>query len=374
MNGAPPPVPSKSLVKHWNLGIGPILSHAFNHDNTLLAVSSAEKVFIFSFDGGNWKQIYELPQHDFSVTGLDWAAETNRLVSCSHDKNSFVWTVGSNCTFKPELVLLRSQHGLSCVKWSPRENKFTVGTHARHLSVCYYEKENDWWVAKQIKKSIDSTILCIDWHPNNVMVVAGTTDFRVLVFSTYIKEVDDKPAPNPWGSKLPFGILLAEFVTCGWVHSVAFSPSGNQLAWSTRGSEINIVNKTNGAEAQPVTVQHKFLPFTSLLWIDETSFIGIGHEYSPILFDVVDGKAVFRKKIGAPAVEKENMQSSAFKMFRNIDRTAATQDTNDSRPNSLHQNAVKTLKRYATNPKGVTKFSTSGLDGIIAVWDLKGSA
>lgn len=33
--------------------------------------------------------------------------------------------------------------------------------------------ENDWWVAKQIKKSIQSTILCIDWHPNNVMIACG---------------------------------------------------------------------------------------------------------------------------------------------------------------------------------------------------------
>ncbi|KAI6241502.1 Actin-related protein 2/3 complex subunit [Aphelenchoides fujianensis] len=373
MNGTPPPVPSKSLVKHWNLGIGPILSHAFNADNTLLAVSSAEKVFVFEFEGGSWKLLTELPQHDSSVTGLDWAPETNRLVSSSHDKNSFVWSCEGK-KFKPKLVLHRSQQGLSCVKWSPRENKFAVGTHARHLSVSYYEKENDWWVGKQIKKSIDSTVLCIDWHPNNVMIVAGTADFRVLVFSTYIKEVDDKPAPNPWGSKLPFGVLLAEFSSNAWVQSVAFSPSGNQLAWSTHTSEISIVNKTNGAENQAITTIHKFLPFTSLLWIDENSFLGIGHEYSPVLFEVVDGKAKYQKKIGVPSVEKDSAQSSAFKMFRNIDRTAGPQDAQGNRPNSLHQFAVKTMKRYASNPKGVTKFSTSGLDGVIAVWDLKGSA
>jgi actin related protein 2/3 complex subunit 1A/1B len=69
------------------------------------------------------------------------------------------------------------------------ENKFAVGTHSRHASVCYYEKENDWWVAKQIKKPLQSSILSIDWHPNNVMIVVGTADFRVFVFSAYIKEV-----------------------------------------------------------------------------------------------------------------------------------------------------------------------------------------
>jgi hypothetical protein len=31
------------------------------------------------------------------------------------------------------------------------------------------------------------------------------------------------------------------------------------------------------------------------------------------------------------------------------------------------------MKSYATNPKGLAKFSTSGLDGVLAIWDLKAS-
>jgi hypothetical protein len=113
------------------------------------------------------------------------------------------------------------------------------------------------------------------------------------------------------------------------------------LAWSNRASELSVVNKTNGENAQPVTVQHKFLPFTSLLWVDETSFLGIGHEYSPVLFEMVNGEAIYRKKIGVPANEKENSQSNVFKMFRDINRTNQDPSSNDIRPNSLHQNAVK---------------------------------
>jgi actin related protein 2/3 complex subunit 1A/1B len=136
-------------------------------------------------------------------------------------------------------------------------------------------------------------------------------------------------------------MLLAEFTSTSWIHSVAFSPSGNQLAWSNRCSEISLINKTNGDAAQPLVVQHKFLPFTSLLWVDETSFLGIGHEYSPILFEVVNGKPEYRKTIGAPAGEKENSQSSAFKMFRDINRTNTSHQSNGVQSNSLHQNAVK---------------------------------
>lgn len=31
------------------------------------------------------------------------------------------------------------------------------------------------------------------------------------VYSAYIKEVDDKPSATSWGSKMPFGNLMAEF-------------------------------------------------------------------------------------------------------------------------------------------------------------------
>ena len=91
------------------------------------------------------------------------------------------------------------------------ENKFAVGSGARLISVCYFEKENDWWVSKHIKKPIRSTVTCLDWHPNNVLLAAGSTDFKARVFSTYIKEIEERPQSTPWGSKMPFGQLMAEF-------------------------------------------------------------------------------------------------------------------------------------------------------------------
>lgn len=34
------------------------------------------------------------------------------------------------------------------------------------------------WVCKHIKKPIRSTILSLDWHPNNVLLAAGSCDFK----------------------------------------------------------------------------------------------------------------------------------------------------------------------------------------------------
>jgi len=130
------------------------------------------------------------------------------------DRNAYVWTQeGPDQKWKPTLVLLRINRAATCVKWSPLENKFAVGsgarlisvstlssrifcfsiilnTHSNHilslwsLQVCYFEKENDWWVSKHIKKPIRSTVTAIDWHPNNVLLATGSADFKVNFYKT----------------------------------------------------------------------------------------------------------------------------------------------------------------------------------------------
>lgn len=46
--------------------------------------------------------------------------------------------------WKPVLVILRINRAATMVRWSPLENKFAVGSGARILSICYFDKENDW--------------------------------------------------------------------------------------------------------------------------------------------------------------------------------------------------------------------------------------
>ena len=74
------------------------------------------------------------------------------------DRNAYVWTMQADKKWKPTLVVLRLNRAATCVRWSPLENKFAVGSGARMVSVCYFEKDNDWWISKQIKKPIRSTV------------------------------------------------------------------------------------------------------------------------------------------------------------------------------------------------------------------------
>ena len=78
-------------------------------------------------------------------------------------------------------------------------------------------------------------MLSVDWHPNNVLLAAGSADMKARVFSAYIKDVDKRPQGSVWGEKLPFNTVCGEYGsdTGGWVHSVGFSPSGDVLAFAS---------------------------------------------------------------------------------------------------------------------------------------------
>lgn len=91
------------------------------------------------------------------------------------------------------------------------ENKFAVGSGGRVIAVCYFVSENNWWQCKHIKRPLRSTVTTVDWHPDNKVLVAGSTDYRVRVFSAFISDMEDAPGIGPWGHSNTLGTLLAEF-------------------------------------------------------------------------------------------------------------------------------------------------------------------
>jgi len=104
-----------------------------------------------------------------------------------------VWTFEKD-QWKPTLVILRINRAATCCQWSPKEDKFAVGTGAKCISVCYFENDNNWWVSKHIgsKAGIDSTIVSVDWHPNNVLIAAAGTDNKARVVSGFVKGLDTR--------------------------------------------------------------------------------------------------------------------------------------------------------------------------------------
>ena len=75
-------------------------------------------------------------QHDKLITSIDWAPNSNRIVTASQDRNAYVWSQTQDpqtgrLEWKPTLVLLNINRAATFVRWSPLENKFAVASGAR---------------------------------------------------------------------------------------------------------------------------------------------------------------------------------------------------------------------------------------------------
>lgn len=349
-----------------------ITAHAWNADRSRVAICpNNSEVHVYQKNGNAYTLEHILAEHDQVVTGIDWAPKTNRIVTSSQDRNAYVWN-HEDGVWKPTLVILRINRAATHVKWSPEENKFAVASGAKCVSVCYFEEDHNWWVSKHIKKH-KSTVLKVDWHPNNILLATGSSDFKARIFSAFIKGVDGKPPQTPFGTKLPFGELLSELdAASGWVHAIKWSPSGNRLVFAGHDSCINFAD----VSAQPASLQRirlPSLPLRDLLFLSEHSLVGVGEDTNPILFTATDaGEWSYGSEIdkaGPAAAGAASM--SARKVFASkVD--LGTESGTDTKLDTRHQNSVTCLFPVAAAGGLVTDFSSSGLDGNLVVWHVKG--
>ncbi|KAI5306572.1 hypothetical protein KEM56_000228 [Ascosphaera pollenicola] len=350
-----------------------IADHSFSADNHLLAVARENEVDLYQRSGSQLALKDVLKGHDKTITSVDIAPNSGKIVTCSQDRNAYVWEHTPH-GWKPTLVLLRINRAATYVRWSPSEKKFAVGSGARVIAVCYFEEENDWWISKHLKKPIRSTITSLSWHPNDVLLAAGSTDSHCRVFSSYIKGVDQRPPPSAWGERLPFNTVCGEFLNpaAGWIHDCAFSPSGDSLAFTSHDSSITVVYPS--APEQPpramINISTRLLPFTSMIWNGENEIIAAGYDCEPYRFQgseagwqvvgPIDGK----EGRGATDAREE----SALNMFRQMDLRGSTKD--DTQLQTVHQNTINTIRVSEGADGVVSKFSTSGVDGRVVVWTL----
>ncbi|XP_055333384.1 actin-related protein 2/3 complex subunit 1A-B-like [Paramacrobiotus metropolitanus] len=357
------------VAEAHSFGLEPITCHAWNKDRTEIAFSlNSNDVIICKNHNGHWSTIATLSAHDLRVTSIDWAPNTNRIVTCGADRNAYVWTL-SNGLWTKSLVLLRINRAAMCVKWSPKENKFAVGCGAKLVAVCYFDEENDWWLSKHIKKPIRSTVTSIDWHPNNYLLAVGATDFTTRVFSAYIKEVDDKPSPSSWGDKTTFANMLSEYSRSGgWTHDVRFSPSGDKLAWVSHDSSISVVDSKRDVN-NAVTQRTMFLPFMACIWLRENHILAAGHDCCPMLYKYdQSGKLAFEMKVDQ-VQKRETGGFSALKKFADMDKRATSENV-DVLLDTTHQNTITQLSMASSNKNDTTICST-GMDGLMVIWDVR---
>jgi actin related protein 2/3 complex subunit 1A/1B len=112
-------------------------------------------------------------------------------------------------------------------------------------------------------KKHKSTVLDVDWSPNQKFLVTGSCDFKCRIFSAYIEGIDSgsDDALSRWGGAqtTEFGECIVEFDQAkAWVQGVAWSPAGMRIAFSGHGSTLTFVDLANGNATQ--TIYQKCLP------------------------------------------------------------------------------------------------------------------
>jgi len=235
------------------------------------------------------------------------------------------------------------------------KKKFVIGSGSKVVSVCYFDKENNWWVSKVIKKNKPhkSTILSCAWNPtDNLIMATGCADDKARCFSTWIKNVDPKE------QKSEFAIVKGEWGSKGWIHDIQFSPNGKILAFVGHDSCLTIVDVASG---NANVVKTNLQPFKKLLFLSDKAIVTAGHDFTPVVFSSQDGTTW---KLNGKC-EGETSSSTTKRTFGTKEQN--TQETT-SAPTTRHKNLITCLYPYKLNNGIVTDFCTSSLDGRLLFW------
>ncbi|RUS16750.1 hypothetical protein BC938DRAFT_476477, partial [Jimgerdemannia flammicorona] len=191
---------------------------------------------------------------------------------------------------------------------------------------------------------------------------------KARVFSAFIKGVDKRPFPSVWGDKLPFNTVCGEFSSRGWVHDVAFSPSGDALAFTGHDASVHVVYPVPDQAPVVITIDTPSLPYLSLFWASENSIVAAGHDCAPALFEKSNGQDWHLSGSLDQGKKKVSADASVLNRFRQLDsRGQADVDTD---LNTTHQNTITQILPYAGTRDNITHFSTSGVDGKLVIWEL----
>jgi actin related protein 2/3 complex subunit 1A/1B len=210
-----------------------------------------------------------------------------------------------------------------------------------------------------------------------VLLACGSCDFKVQIYSAYIKDIEEKPQPTVWGSKMPLGQLMGEWRNSpigdgGWVHDVCFSHNGTRLAWVGHDSSIAVVDGETGTSTMLRTA---FLPFLTIIWTLPDTIIAAGHQLTPIMFKVFKtGESIQMQSVGKVQQSEQRKELggiSAMRKFQSLDRHARIINEEEMELDSLHQNTITAMKIHTGSKENACKISSSSVDGQIILWDLQ---
>jgi actin related protein 2/3 complex subunit 1A/1B len=325
-----------------------------------------------------WKLLYTLDSHYQYVSGLDWCHATNRILSCSYDKTSFVWEFKDN-KWMPSNVVATTKLGYLCCKWNKRGDKFCEGTSEKKLFIGYFCKYNinekgekvkvDWWMGINIKAHKSSVVTC-EIDPTSLFVLSGSTDLRIYVSSCYIPEVDDQfltEQTKPLAQK--FGQVIFEFKPNCWINSVAWLPSGSLGIVAGQDATISVINHQENTYN---LISCKHAPVTQIIPIDDKSFYAVCYDRNILLYEqkgdsweikkTITGKDTGDSKPKTTIGGNVSKSVAVFEQKGNIKKENLAVATKSAA--HLHQSLISSV-----NIKGKDMITTD-LSGFVKYWKL----
>jgi len=355
------------MVYALDLVDAPITCHAWNADGTQLALcANTPQLFIYQVAGKKADVVYTLSEHTQVISSVDWNLKTGQLVTCSHDRNAYVWTLRDG-VWTRDLVILRLKRAATYVRWNPDGTKFAVATGTDKIRVCAWMEEQHWWQSVTFSTE-KPTSLTADFAPDGQNILVSCTDRHCRYITIDESKAVQKTKKGKRGGKDKkyMEFTLAKFPAQGWVNCSALSPSG---AWAAYASQDSYIRFVPGAElaAQGGKSDKVFalnvagLPFLAIHFLSDVSLIAAGFDCQPRLF-WFDGAAwTDLGFVDNPSIREAEGDKGGAGM---ASRLATFGGKVVKKTGNLHQNIILGIRVF----KGF--FSTCANDGRIGIWPL----
>ncbi|XWS44493.1 hypothetical protein CRYUN_Cryun15aG0050200 [Craigia yunnanensis] len=332
-----------------------ITCHAWSPDHSMVAFCpNNNEVHIYKLLEDKWEKVHVLQKHDQIVSGIDWSGRSNRIVTVSHDRNSYVWNQ-EGPEWIPTLVILRLNRAALCVQWSPKGGSANLSG-----------------------KNMIPLSQSVAWHPNNILLATTSTDGKCRVFSTFIKGVDTRESKTGSPSDSKFGEQIVQLdLSFSWAFGGKWSPSGSTLAYVGHNSMIYFVDDV-GPSPLAQNVAFRNLPLRDVLFVSENMVIGVGFDCNLMVF-AADESGIWsfirflgERKVSSSGPKYGSQFSEAFGKLYGQSKHGLSNDTVETSriQGVVHENCINCIVPLRKEGFLTKRFSTSGLDGKVVIWDL----
>ena len=361
------------------------ISHfCFNNDFTEVAISKKNNMIeIYKInnikDFSSYKLLYTLSMHNQYISGLDWHSKTNKILSCSYDKSSFVSSYDKNKkNYISENVIVSTKLGFLTCSWNNRGDKFVLGSSNRQLIIGYFNKENNWWIGKNIKCH-KSSVTCAKISTNNLFVISGSIDMKVYISSCYIKDVDEQFITNDMKNLIKdFGIVIYEFNMNSWVNCVNFNE--HDIGYAASQNSIFVILNFKSDKNYVVKLKHS--PFVKILPKSYNEIYAVDYNRNIYIYECLDNKWNIKKIINKEKnndneINNNNNNENNNNSNNNYSDNESNNNENESN-NENKKNLITKIKEnetnHSTNISSINikdkEIITTDLAGFVKFWNI----